>query len=270
MTPDRMPATVEPIRVAQTRPWRMTMPHGDGATEDSHARGVPVSVSRVTYTVPTATSPASDACRSVAGQRGSMSLRLALRSASNQRPASSLLPLQVACMSRSADTRERTRLRTEMSRRCAFRRCRAGHPRRINHTFVMKPQPRGEGNYLGVCLYNTVTGVPRYKFIQVLVMLTFVGPKPAGMQVNHKNLNKHDNRLGNLEYSTPRDNTLHALRNGAKRNTGKGLCLTADKIRAIQQLPHSISIRAAGKLFGTSRETIRQIRNGTRWKCLDD
>jgi hypothetical protein len=73
-----------------------------------------------------------------------------------------------------------------------------------------------------------------------------------------------------LEYVTASENTRHALRNGVKKTTGKGVCLTAEQVRTIQQLPHSISIRAAGKLFGTSRETIRQIRNGTRWTCLDD
>lgn len=48
----------------------------------------------------------------------------------------------------------------------------------------------------------------------VLVAEAFIGPRPAGCVVNHKNGDKADPRLDNLEYVTPSENHKHALANG--------------------------------------------------------
>ncbi len=47
-----------------------------------------------------------------------------------------------------------------------------------------------------------------------LVMAAFVGPRPPGMHTNHISGNKRDNSLANLEYVTPQENSLHAVRTG--------------------------------------------------------
>jgi hypothetical protein len=39
----------------------------------------------------------------------------------------------------------------------------------------------------------------------------FVGPIPEGMEINHKNLDRADNRLENLELLTHRENIQHAI-----------------------------------------------------------
>jgi len=39
----------------------------------------------------------------------------------------------------------------------------------------------------------------------------FVGPIPAGMEINHKNLDRADNRLDNFELLTHRENIQHAI-----------------------------------------------------------
>jgi hypothetical protein len=39
----------------------------------------------------------------------------------------------------------------------------------------------------------------------------FVGPIPKGMEINHKNLDRADNRLENLELLTHRENVQHAF-----------------------------------------------------------
>jgi len=49
-----------------------------------------------------------------------------------------------------------------------------------------------------------------------LVTLAFLGPRPTDRrwEVNHKDGNKENNLLSNLEYLTSRDNSLHAISTG--------------------------------------------------------
>ena len=66
-------------------------------------------------------------------------------------------------------------------------------------------------------VHLTVDGARRTPTVHELVMAAFVGPRPEGMQVNHINGVKQDNRVGNLEYVTCRENHLHAVRTGLNK-----------------------------------------------------
>ena len=52
----------------------------------------------------------------------------------------------------------------------------------------------------------------KYTFVSIhrAVWETFVGPIPERMHINHKNLDRADNRLENLEVVTPKQNSQHA------------------------------------------------------------
>ncbi len=43
------------------------------------------------------------------------------------------------------------------------------------------------------------------------VLESFIGPRPLGMQINHLNGVRDDNRLENLEYCTPTQNIQHSF-----------------------------------------------------------
>ena len=61
-------------------------------------------------------------------------------------------------------------------------------------------------------------GRHRCPHVHSLVALAFLGPLPAGQNVNHKDGNKQNNRPENLEYVTVAENCRHAWRTGLSRS----------------------------------------------------
>lgn len=62
----------------------------------------------------------------------------------------------------------------------------------------------------------------RHSFaIHTLVAEAFIGPRPAGNQVNHKDGEKSNCCEGNLEYTTPLQNMRHAIIAGLINNKGE-------------------------------------------------
>ena len=61
-------------------------------------------------------------------------------------------------------------------------------------------------------------GKERKIFLHRIVLEAFSDEIPEGCEVNHKNLNKQDNRLENLEWTSHRENMNHAKDNGALEN----------------------------------------------------
>jgi hypothetical protein len=77
---------------------------------------------------------------------------------------------------------------------------------------------RCHGRILSPCLHRGYTAVllhlnsvKKNFLVHRLVMLAFVGPCPEGHNVNHKDGNKTNPRLENLEYVTRSENYRHAL-----------------------------------------------------------
>jgi len=105
--------------------------------------------------------------------------------------------------------------------------------------------------------------------IHVLVAAAFLGDCPDRHQVNHKNWNKTDNRLDNLEYLTSQGNTLHS------RPRRRGQCGTRIGSAKLKEsdIPVIKSLRAQGftyKMIGdrflVSESAIGHIVLGRHWK----
>ena len=101
------------------------------------------------------------------------------------------------------------------------------HPRngsclRVFKPRILKPAIAVRPGYPIVGLVRE-QGVQDKVWVHRLVLLAFVGAPDAGKECNHKNGDKTDNRLANLEWVTSSENKAHAYRTGLhKPNGGSG------------------------------------------------
>ena len=73
-----------------------------------------------------------------------------------------------------------------------------------NKVLILNPGRSGNGYYIAQLSQNNVK---KYSSVHRLVWSAFNGVIPEGMQINHLNENKLDNRLENLSLCTPKENT---------------------------------------------------------------
>lgn len=100
---------------------------------------------------------------------------------------------------------------------------------------------------------------------------------PPGLEINHKNGVRHDNRPENLEPMTSQENALHAGRvlktlgkkdqRGEKNTTSK---LTAQQVLEIRKLwsDGEVNQTTIRKLYGISQATVSSIVCRKTWKHL--
>lgn len=94
------------------------------------------------------------------------------------------------------------------------------------------------------------------KYVHEIVAITWIGPRPAGLEILHYDDNKLNNRKENLRYGTKLENYMDAVRN--KKVKGPTLSeRDIQWIRGHKSLPAS----KLAKLFKVSSSTIRLILN---------
>ena len=103
-----------------------------------------------------------------------------------------------------------------------------------------------------------------------LVWEAFNGVIPKGMWVNHKNGDKRDNRLENLDVVTPSQNLVHAYRelkcNRARGESVHVALLNGEAIRAVKVLvDNGWSQHEIAKAFSVSQPSISNVVNGKTW-----
>ena len=144
---------------------------------------------------------------------------------------------------------------------------------KANNTFVGRIlTPRHTRGYLTIVLHKD--GVRGTYLIHRLVIAAFVGPCPDGKQVHHKDANKWNNCIENLEYVTSSENALHACKLGLMVNhVGEehGMSkLTEKNIHAIRKLFGTMTHKEIGILFNVTRQTITSIYKGDTWSSVKE
>lgn len=111
-------------------------------------------------------------------------------------------------------------------------------------------------------------------WVHRLIAEAFMGPAPSGFQVNHKNGNKLDNSVGNLEYVLPPENIRHAYEHGLMHPKGApgernaAAKLTRDKVLEARRLraEEGLTYEEIGKRFGVTKSTMHKACLGLNWR----
>lgn len=139
---------------------------------------------------------------------------------------------------------------------------------------ILKPAWAGRG-YLIVTLCRDGKG--KRVYVHRLVLEAHVGPAPSpAHEGNHKNGDKTDNQVENLEWVTASENQLHACRILGKKNPGlKGEAhgsakLTEEDVKEIRRLYATGDHTKAGlgRMFGVSDVTIGHIIRRKTWRHI--
>ena len=107
-----------------------------------------------------------------------------------------------------------------------------------------------------------------------LVMMAFSGPCPEGREVNHRNGDKADNRLENLEYVTRQENIDHAVETGLIANKGEGNSQSklsagdVQRIRGEYRPGGGPGYKALARRYGVTWGAVRNIVKRRNWEWL--
>ena len=126
---------------------------------------------------------------------------------------------------------------------------------------VLKPRPHMHGY---IRMSAIVGGKLKDFYVHRIVCETFHGIATAGMQVDHINRNRADNRPDNLRWVSSAENLNH--RNHPIGILRVNTILSDDDVRNIRSVIGTQS--SIAKQFGISREHVRDIRNGKARKYV--
>lgn len=114
-------------------------------------------------------------------------------------------------------------------------------------------------------------GRSRQTKVHILVLETFVGPRPDGMVCRHLDGNPLNNRLSNLRWGTPEENyagrQLHGTHNTGSRN-GRAV-IDEEAAAGIRQRVAAGEKQAdVAEAFGVKRGVVAHISAGRTWKSV--
>lgn len=102
----------------------------------------------------------------------------------------------------------------------------ARYSKRVWKSRIMKG--RGDSYRTGKRVSLWKNGKPKDYLVARLVAMTFLGKPPEGYTVNHKDGNRLNNNIENLEWLSLEDNVRHAFATGLMSRTQKDIVLKDD------------------------------------------
>ena len=104
--------------------------------------------------------------------------------------------------------------------------------------------------------------------IHVLVAAAFIGPRPEGLEINHIDGNRYNNRATNLEYITHTANYAHAVAMGlmAKGESNPSAKLTVEQVREIRAMARTCTYEEIARIFNVDQSNVYCIVKRKTWK----
>jgi hypothetical protein len=144
-----------------------------------------------------------------------------------------------------------------------------GQVRSLKRGPRLMSQARSRGDYRQVNLY--LYGRVKHFYVHRLVADAFLGPIPDGMEVNHKDGDKDNNCVANLEIVTSEANLRHARETGLVPD-GRGEAshmakLTEREVREIRLArARKEKVAAVAGRYGVCERTIYAIWEKRTWR----
>lgn len=109
-------------------------------------------------------------------------------------------------------------------------------------------------------------------YVHRLMLETFVGPCPDGMECRHLDGNPKNNSLGNLAWGTKKQNGEDRISHGTRHNGERSPIskLTDENVREIRKLSRDgLTQYEIASRFGIVRENVSAILVGRTWKHVE-
>jgi DNA-binding XRE family transcriptional regulator len=140
---------------------------------------------------------------------------------------------------------------------------------------ISKRWLKARDNYRGYL--QIALGRKGIRKIHQLVLETYVGLRPEGMECRHLNGNRKDNRLENLKWGTRSENMQDAVRHGTCHpclgkfgdRHHRSKISNKDRQKILKQyIEGLLSQRELGNLYNVSKHTIWCLTNGKTWPFI--
>jgi len=132
---------------------------------------------------------------------------------------------------------------------------------------ILKPRFCGQGNYYAVCLCKD--GNCKQQYIHRLVAKAFLKNPNNKYSVNHKDGNKNNNKLSNLEWATGIEQNNHAFSIGLTP-TGEGVANSKLKEYEVHEIRNNTTMRnkELAIKYNVSQALISLIKYRRVWKYI--
>ena len=115
---------------------------------------------------------------------------------------------------------------------------------------ILKQETTYKG-YKQVCLYKD--GKKHQKLVHRLVAEAFIPNPDNKPEINHKDTDKTNNTIFNLEWNTSSENTIHAYKNGLYDNLKKSLSIVGPNRHP------PVRVVETGKIYRSQRELSKEL-----------
>ncbi len=132
--------------------------------------------------------------------------------------------------------------------------------KRLSKGRLMKPY-KGKDGYMYYLL--TVNKVSKHFALHRLLAIHFIDNPQNKREVNHKDTNRLNNNLDNLEWATPKENIQHSIRMGTNKQCLPGINNPAAKLTERQVLEIRVAYGSNAEIaknFSISRRCVGFIK----------